>query len=347
MRRDRRWVRPLAGVAILGLLGWRLGAAPFVDGLRRIDGWTLLAAATIGVVTTVGGAWRWVLVSRGLGADLPLRTAVAECYRSQFLNVTLPGGVIGDVRRGLGHGHDSGDVGRGLRSVLWERAAGQVVLAALTVGALLALPSPLRPSDTTGVAGPAAGASAAVVPGSVGGSSSLATTSTVALVGCLLALAALTVVFLRRWRPRVLALPSGIGSALVRDVRAGVLGRHTWPGVVAASGVVVTGHVATFVVAARSAGVSASSTRLLPLALLVLVAMSLPLNVAGWGPREGAAAWAFGAAGLGAASGVGTAVVYGVMSLVACLPGALLLLRSRRATALGVSAVTEQEVVRA
>jgi bacteriorhodopsin len=56
----------------------------------------------------------------------------------------------------------------------------------------------------------------------------------------------------------------------------------------------------------------------------------LPLNVAGWGPREGAAAWAFGAAGLGAAAGVGTAVVYGVMSLVASLPGAVLLLASRR-----------------
>ncbi|MGJ3561879.1 hypothetical protein ACR6C2_41015 [Streptomyces sp. INA 01156] len=28
--------------------------------------------------------------------------------------------------------------------------------------------------------------------------------------------------------------------------------------------------------------------------------MALPLNVGGWGPREGVAAWAFGAAGLGA-----------------------------------------------
>ena len=48
-------------------------------------------------------------------------------------------------------------------------------------------------------------------------------------------------------------------------------------------------------------------------------------NVGGWGPREGGAAWAFGAAGLGAALGVATAVVYGVMVLVASLPGALVL----------------------
>jgi hypothetical protein len=114
------------------------------------------------------------------------------------------------------------------------------------------------------------------------------------------------------------------------DVRGGLLRRHTWPGVAVASCVVVTGHVATFLVAARDAGVTAPIPRLLPLALVVLVAMGLPLNVAGWGPREGAAAWAFGAAGLGAAQGVGTAVVYGIMVLVASLPGAVLLLVSRR-----------------
>ena len=56
-------------------------------------------------------------------------------------------------------------------------------------------------------------------------------------------------------------------------------------------------------------------SQLVPLALLVLVAMGIPANVAGWGPREGVAAWAFAAAGLGASQGVATAVVYGVMVL--------------------------------
>ncbi len=66
------------------------------------------------------------------------------------------------------------------------------------------------------------------------------------------------------------------------------------------------------------------------LAALALLAMSLPLNVAGWGPREGAAAWTFAAVGLGAAQGVSTAVVYGVLSLVANLPGLAVLLLDRR-----------------
>ncbi|HVG69119.1 MAG TPA: hypothetical protein VM785_13035, partial [Gaiellales bacterium] len=64
-----------------------------------------------------------------------------------FLNLTLPGGVVGDVHRGVSHGRDAGNVGRGLRAVAWERAAGQAVQFVLTVLVLLALPSPVLPSS--------------------------------------------------------------------------------------------------------------------------------------------------------------------------------------------------------
>ena len=87
----------------------------------------------------------------------------------------------------------------------------------------------------------------------------------------------------------------------------------------------MAGHVLTLLIAARSAGATASLQQVLPLALLVLVAMGLPTSIAGWGPREGMAAWAFGAGGLGAEQGVATAVAYGVMVFVASLPGAALL----------------------
>ena len=95
-------------------------------------------------------------------------------------------------------------------------------------------------------------------------------------------------------------------------------------GIALASAVVVAGHALTFLIAARTAGVTAPPSRLLPIALLAMMAMVLP-SVAGWGPREGVTAWAFAAAGLGAQRGVATAVVYGVMVLVASLPGAAVL----------------------
>ena len=304
MHRDRSWLSPVGGLCIVAFLVWRVGAGPFVDAVRHLDAGSVAVAAAIALVTTVCGAWRWVLVARGLGAELTLRTAVSESYRSQFLNVTLPGGVLGDVHRGVRHGRDGGDLGRGLRSVVWERSAGQVVLAAVTGTVLLLVPVTPEMRSGTGVL------VVCVVAGLAG-----------------VAIAAL-VVGRRTHGPdsRVVRVVRAVSA----DLRSGVLGRRTWPGVIGSSTAVVVGHAATFVVAARAAGVTAPVTRLLPLALVVLVAMSLPLNVAGWGPREGAAAWAFGAAGLGAAAGVGTAVVYGVMALVSSLPGALVLTLGRR-----------------
>ena len=68
-------------------------------------------------------------------------------------------------------------------------------------------------------------------------------------------------------------------------------------------------------------------TTLVPLAMVVLVVAAVPVNLAGWGPREGMAAWVFAGAGLGAGTGVATAVAYGAIVLVANLPGVVVLAR--------------------
>jgi uncharacterized membrane protein YbhN (UPF0104 family) len=289
------WARPLGGAAILAVLVWRLGTGPFLDGIRMINWWSLAAAAGIAALTTLCCAWRWSLVARGLGVGVPLRAAVAAYYRSQFLNLTLPGGVLGDVHRGVRHGRDVGDVGRGLRAVAWERSAGQVVQIVVTMLVLILLPSPVR--------------------------------SSLPIVAIVVMAAATAAVLLTRVLPR--AGPSRLARtvrATAADLREGLLARRAWPGIVLASAVVVAGHTATFLIAARTAGSTASTVRMLPLAMLVLLATAVPANVGGWGPREGVAAWAFGLAGLGAAQGVATAAVYGVMTLVASLPGAVVLI---------------------
>jgi len=130
-----KWVNFVAAGATLGFLVWHLGTGPFLDGLRTVNGEALAAAAALALLTTVCCAWRWRTVARGYGVELPLGTAVAAYYRSIFLNVTLPGGVLGDVHRGIGHG---------LRAVFWERSAGQVVQVVLTVAVLLVVPSPVH-----------------------------------------------------------------------------------------------------------------------------------------------------------------------------------------------------------
>ena len=60
--------------------------------------------------------------------------------------------------------------------------------------------------------------------------------------------------------------------------------------------------------------------------MVVQIAVVIPLSIGGWGLREGAAAWAFAAAGLGAAAGVTVATLYAVLMLAAVAPGAGLLL---------------------
>jgi len=291
-----RWARFAAPALTFTVLIWRLGTSPFLDGIRTVDARALAAAAALGVLTTVLSAWRWKIVAGGLGVDLPLPTAVAAYYRSMFLNVTLPGGVVGDVHRGVSHGRDVSNVGRAMRAVVWERFAGQVVQFVLTAIILLVLPSPVH----------------SYMP--------LVTIAVVVTASC--------VVLVVRARPgRGRSLWARARSTVVSDIREVALAGRAWVGIALASALVVCSCAATFLIAARTAGVTAPLSQVLPLALLVMLIIMLP-SVGGWGPREGGSAWAFGAAGLGAAQGVTTAVVYGVMVIVATLPGAVVLVVS-------------------
>ncbi|WP_088288812.1 lysylphosphatidylglycerol synthase domain-containing protein [Kineosporia sp. A_224] len=289
-----RAVRPhlgtLAGLAVLAALLLRLGGRPFLDGVAAVDAPTLLAALGLGAVTTTACAWRWTAVARGAGLALDLRTATADYYRAVFLNAVLPGGVLGDVDRAVRHGRDARDLRRAAAAVAVERGVGLVVLVAATAVWLVAAGPALLPVPRSWVA---AGLLVAVVVGA----------------GALVAL-----------RSR---------SRAVGDRARVVVGAGAVAVVLGTSLVALAGFVATFVVAARAAGVDAPVGRVVPLALVAFVAMSLPLNVGGWGPREGAAAWAFGAAGLGAAQGVSASVAFGVCVLVSSLPGAVVLVARR------------------
>ncbi len=140
-RRAWPWLRLLTGLGILAGLLWWHSTAAFVDALRAVTGPSVLAALAIGLLTTVLSAARWRVVARRLGLRLPLGTAVADYYRSQFLNAVLPAGILGDVHRAVSHGHRSGDVARGVRAVVLERVAGQAVLVAAGLAVVLARPS--------------------------------------------------------------------------------------------------------------------------------------------------------------------------------------------------------------
>ncbi|ANZ35818.1 dolichol-P-glucose synthetase-like protein [Lentzea guizhouensis] len=307
MKRFWPWLRLLVAVGILVGLGLRLGTGAFLDGLRAIDAFSVAAALAIGFATTLLSAGRWVLVARRLGLPLTVKTAVSDYYRAQLVNAVLPAGVLGDVHRAVNHGRESGDVGRGVRAVFFERFAGQFVLIGIGVAVFLTHPAPgldFAPDGTT----------VAVV------------------LACLAALAVIG------WHVKP------IKKVLVNTLADGIrlLSFTTWPAVVVLSAGAVAGYVALFLVAARAAGSDATVTQLAPVVIVALLVMAIPVNIGGFGPREAFLAVAFGAAGLGAQQGFTTGIVYGVLALIASLPGAVVLFTSRRKAVEQVEVVPER-----
>lgn len=292
--RARGLVRIAAAVAVVVATVAVVGTGPFLRGIASVSIGTVALALVLVACGTAACAWRWRAVAAGLGLPLPMRSAVAAYYRSQFLNAVLPGGVLGDVHRAYAHGREHDRVGVAARAVAAERIAGQFVQLAVTLAILLPLgfASALAPLEWT------AGAVAAA-----------------AIAGILVAAA---IPAARRWMLRELAL--------LRPVFARP---STLLTVVVSSVLALGAHVSTFLVAGAAVGVEAGPGELVPIALLVLTASAIPLNVGGWGPREAASGAVFALAGIGGAAGVEVSTAYGVLALIAVAPGGIVLMTDR------------------
>lgn len=305
--RPTPWLRLLVGIGIIAGLVFVLGGNAFAKGLAVIGPVSILAALGIGFLTTVASALRWWLVARKVGLRLRVRDAVAEVYRATFLNAVLPSGVLGDVDRAVRHGRDAGDMARGARAVVLERTAGQIVLIVVACVVL--------PTQPALVAAVLSGPGHPPVAVAIGAAAILIATTGVAIV-------------IARHRPGAARWRRILHEA-VTDARAGLLARDTWPALFGLSLAALAGLLLMFLVAARAAGTQAGTLTLLPLLLMALLAMGLPVNIGGWGPREGIAALGFWMAGLGAPLGITVSVAYGVLAMIASLPGGVVLLVRR------------------
>jgi uncharacterized membrane protein YbhN (UPF0104 family) len=288
--RSSRWlrfaVRVLPGVAVLVAVVAQVGSGPFLHGVLSIDLRAIVAALALSAIATAAAAWRWSIIAGRLGVGIRYSRAVGMYYQSQLLNTVLPGGVVGDVQRALTQGRDAGNVGQCARAVVIERAVGQLVQLALAV----------------------------IV---VAGFGLESEGHLVAAIGVALTVLALALLAMTATRTRA-------GAALRRELTelaVGVASPGAFVGVVAASIVVVACHVVTFGVAVAAVGARVPPMRLAALALVVLLAASIPLNLGGWGPREGIAGWMFAVAGLGASAGVAASTLFGILAMTAAAPG--------------------------
>ncbi|AYG02311.1 lysylphosphatidylglycerol synthase domain-containing protein [Gryllotalpicola protaetiae] len=294
--RTRAWVSLGLGAAVLVGTAATVGAGPFVHGVRSLTPAAVVAALALTALATAAAAWRWRALAARVGVPLTRRRAVAEYYRSQFLNSVLPGGVVGDVDRAWRHATAASDTAAAARAVVGERTAGQLVQLCVVAVALLAL----------------------------GAGSALAAAAWPALATAGLVAAAAIAVAASRAGRRMLRRELAALRTVFAKPGTGVT-------VVVASVVVLGAHSATFVIAALLVGAHAPLPELIALALLALTAGSLPINLGGWGPREASASLFAAATGLGAATGVAAGAAFGVLALIAVLPGAVFVLMRRRA----------------
>ncbi|CAH1749129.1 conserved membrane protein of unknown function [Thauera humireducens] len=268
-------------------------------------GW-LAAALLLGVPQMALSAWRWQLTAQRLDAPLPFGRAVAEYYLGSFLNQVLPGGVLGDASRAWRHARIQAAASHGPRAawlaVVLERASGQFALLLIALATLLVSPM-IGQILGRAFAGIDQDTSTASLP------------VRLALIGAALVL---LLFVLRR---------SGLLRHLANAGQRALLARDALWRQLLASLAISASYIAVYFCCARMLGIDTPATTLLALIPWVLLAMALPLSLAGWGLREGAAALLWAAAELDVAQGVAISISYGLVVLLSTLPGAWVLAR--------------------
>ncbi len=125
--------------------------------------------------------------------------------------------------------------------------------------------------------------------------------------------------FARGWPPL---------QTLITDSRLALFSDGRWPLQLGLSVLIVTSYGVVFALVGLGLGSDAGFGQLMLLALPALLAMLVPLSVAGWGWRETGSALAWTAIGLSANEGVAVSITYGAVIFLASLPGAVVWLLS-------------------
>lgn len=306
-------LRLAATVAVLAGIITFVDSQNLLDRLRGVDPLWLAAAVAVALPHYAFSALRWRYMTRVFGGDIRLRRAVPEYFLAVFLNQTLPGGVPGDIvrawrdkgrARSAGNGAEAGGQTQGLgaaaRGVVFERASGQITLVLVGLAGIALATPHMRDQMPVWLIGVIVGGVAAVV--------------TAAML------------ILRLLAGRGHRRPGQV-LAFLRDGRTVLFAPRHLLAHVGLSLPVVACFLGTFWLAARAIGVTLDPVLTVAVVPLVLLSMTVPVTVGGWGVREGAAAAAWAVVGLPSSQGVAISVLYGAAILASSLPGAVLLLR--------------------
>jgi hypothetical protein len=290
-----RW---LGTLAVLALVLWLVDLGKVAGQLRSVALPWLLLALAVTPLQVVISAWRWRYTVARLGGHLPLGHAIGEYYLATMVNQLVPGGVVGDAGRALRHRRTGNETTLAIHGVMIERFSGQLVLLLLALPLMIVwLPLPRPP-----------------IPG-------LFLLSGL-LVVCLLVWSLLQAPPVQHW-----------WRGFREDLGRALLNRTALPVQLVSSLLVIGSYLLVFWCLAMGLDLDiarSSPWLLLALCTVLLLAMVIPITIAGWGVREGAAALIWPLAGLEAGQGVALSVSYGLLVLLSSLPGALFLFNARK-----------------
>lgn len=282
----KHWISFVASAGCLAVLMWWTDATEVIARLRGANVTWFLLSLLALTAATCSMARRWQMTAEAFGIRLSYPFALREYYLAQLINTVLPGGVAGDVTRAV-RARRYIDLTRAAQSVVAERLLGQIaILGLMFAGFAAAIFLP---------GGPEWGGLGWVV------------------VMILICCAAVAKFVARR--------DHATGRFVV--VLLQLLRR---PFTILHGTITTLCLIFGFYASARAIGVVIPVEAWATMIPLILCAMLIPLSIAGWGWREGAAAALFPIIEAPASAGIATGITYGIAVFVAVLPAAVVLL---------------------
>ena len=249
---------------------------------------------------------RWRLVAQRLGSDIGILDALRLTWVGLFFNNFLPGAIGGDLVRAWLLRHFTIGLSESLASVFVDRVSAFIVILILIATFLPYLAGQDLPS-------------------------ALVVSLTLALVisGILFAAIALAITF---WPKRAPAYLRALSST-VDVVRIGVRASNSLLIVLRLlfSALVVHGiTISAVFMIARGIGANIAFVDIMIVVPIVMLILTIPISLAGWGVREGAMVLLLGVSGVSGAEAAVISVGWGLALLISSIPGDYFFLVLRR-----------------